>query len=504
MGRSKGVDDALAKGEAVIFRKHTKQKSLVVPAPDWPGRYGKPQTFPVNVFPPAIRSFVRAVAESVQSGPCIPALTLLTVAGAAIGTTRRFDFRPDWGAFPLLYSAIVGESGTGKSPAMGKVLAPVYGAQNVEIDDAKGYRELYDAELDRRRQEDPNVTRLDGWRSPESVSPRRYIVSDSTMEALVKIHAENPRGMLYYRDEFASWVKSMDAYRGGKGGDRQQWLSIYDSLPIIKDRATGPDRKSNGTSIHVPRGFVAVLGSIQPSVIPELASKHGKEDGFLPRVSFAFPPDALHHAPYSRRALTHEESFVWVKTYRDLIALNPEEKGQPVSVVPGEGVEAEFGRWYDVGVSEIRLPDFPLSLRPYWSKLRNFVLRVALILHVLKVVSGEADEDPGVISRETMVDAARVADWQKSHLVAVVSEISTSEEMHDLARLVHYIERKYPAGEDGSRLVKPGKLAMAKITKELTPVGRIRTVLRVAVEQGMGEWCGNDFKLYDPDRPRAV
>ncbi|MGC8625428.1 MAG: DUF3987 domain-containing protein [Phycisphaerae bacterium] len=43
--------------------------------------------------------------------------------------------------------------------------------------------------------------------------------SDSTVEALASVLAENPRGVLLERDELQGWFASFDRYAKGSGGD---------------------------------------------------------------------------------------------------------------------------------------------------------------------------------------------------------------------------------------------------------------------------------------------
>ncbi|WP_347566172.1 DUF3987 domain-containing protein [Scytonema sp. UIC 10036] len=52
---------------------------------------------------------------------------------------------------------------------------------------------------------------------PTSPVRQRYLTKDIMLETLQRIHSENPRGLLYYRDELAGLFKTRDRYRGGLG-----------------------------------------------------------------------------------------------------------------------------------------------------------------------------------------------------------------------------------------------------------------------------------------------
>src|SRR5439155_21149634 len=78
-------------------------------------------------------------------------------------------------------------------------------------------------------------TALQAWeatpksaRGPKPPTPRyeHVLSTDPTSEALVPM-LRDAKGILLFRDELVAWVKSMDQYRGGKGADRQNFLSAW-------------------------------------------------------------------------------------------------------------------------------------------------------------------------------------------------------------------------------------------------------------------------------------
>ena len=110
----------------------------------------------------------------------------------------------------------------------------------------------------------------------------RCWASDTTVEALVGILQDNPRGLLVYRDELAGWVRSMDQYKGGKGSDRQHWLNLWSTDEVVVDR-----KSRMGEPIILAKPFVSLFGGIQPAMLGELRA--GMEDGLMDRFLFAYP-----------------------------------------------------------------------------------------------------------------------------------------------------------------------------------------------------------------------
>src|SRR5205823_5783661 len=88
------------------------------------------------------------------------------------------------------------------------------------------------------------------------------------------------RGLLIIRDELSAWVKSLNQYRGGKGSDKQFYLSAWNSAAIAVDR--------QGKTTLIDHPFLAVVGCIPPEVLPDLDDESGREDGFLHRLLFTY------------------------------------------------------------------------------------------------------------------------------------------------------------------------------------------------------------------------
>src|SRR5262249_61259499 len=94
-----------------------------------------------------------------------------------------------------------------------------------------------------------------------------------------------PRGLLTYVDELVGFVRSHGQYKGGRGNDRQLWLSVWSKKGLAVDR-----KSQGGTVISVPRPFAAGLGGLQPDMLNELEDRSRRHDGFIHRVLFVLPP----------------------------------------------------------------------------------------------------------------------------------------------------------------------------------------------------------------------
>ena len=88
--------------------------------------------------------------------------------------------------------------------------------------------------------------------------------------------------MLVYRDELTGLVASLNQYKGGKGGDKQFWLTPWSSQDYTVNR-------KGKEPLRIERPFLSVIGNIPPDMLGDLADRRGREDGFIDRILFAYP-----------------------------------------------------------------------------------------------------------------------------------------------------------------------------------------------------------------------
>jgi hypothetical protein len=79
----------------------------------------------VEVFPSPLRWFIEEVAEALPCPPDFVGVPMLAVLGAAIGTSRVLQVKPGWHEGPRLFTAVVADPGSKKSPALALVMQPV-------------------------------------------------------------------------------------------------------------------------------------------------------------------------------------------------------------------------------------------------------------------------------------------------------------------------------------------------------------------------------------------
>ena len=85
--------------------------------------------FPVGSLPAPVAEYVRQAALALGCDPSFVAPHVLAVAASAIGNTRTIRLKGGWEEPCIVWSAVVADSGTLKSPAYRKAVAHLFRVQ---------------------------------------------------------------------------------------------------------------------------------------------------------------------------------------------------------------------------------------------------------------------------------------------------------------------------------------------------------------------------------------
>lgn len=421
--------DALAPAPAVAG-------STFPPLPDeeaapWPDPVPLPDALPpvapfdAELLPEALRGWVSDIAHRMQCPPDFPAVGALVALSSLIGA--RAVIKPkahdDWAVVPALWALVVGRPGVMKSPALAQVLAPLHRLEATE-------RELWQAahaewELDckvgelaadTKRSEakklaakDPTAARemLRPAEMPPEPAPRRYVVNDTTVEALGELLTANPWGTLSYRDEIHGLLCSMD--RQGQEGARAFYLQAYDG-----DKGYAVDRIAFGRSHYIPRVCLSLLGGIQPgkvqSYVREAVSGGAGDDGLLQRFGLTVWPDVSREwIPVDQWPDTPAKQAAWA-VFERLNQLQPATETDPQEWRFSPEAQALYWEWAAPFEMEIRGDELHPALISHLSKYRKLIPTLALVFALV-----DTPDSGNVIHRRELVRALAWADYLRTH-----------------------------------------------------------------------------------------
>lgn len=436
--------------------------------------------FPVHKLPAPLDALVREGANAIGCDESFIALPLMSCVGAAIGNTTRLVVKKGWSVPPAVWTMIVGESGTAKSPAFKVAKASIQRHQkNLLVQHAAQLAEFeVEMEAYKAAKKASKDSKSESMLSrPEYPTPIRCMVSDTTVEALAPILSQNPRGLLLQRDELNGWLGSFNQYKSAKGADESHWLSMFDGESITVDR------KGEGTRpTYVETALVSITGGIQPAILAESMSKEHRASGMASRFLIASPPRRS-------QVWTDDEISQATQLQADRLFVLLLEIGfadgesQPHFVGMSSDAKQAFQAFFNEHHAE--LVDLSGDSAAAWSKLLGYVPRLALIFHIVKQVN-RGGNITDAVDLETIEDAIEMIQWFKQEASRLYATIDDTDDQRELREYVDWIDRKH-GGECTPRQMVQG-------IKHIKTVAEAESEMNRLAKAGLGEWDSSDRK----------
>jgi hypothetical protein len=396
------------------------------------------EPFDFELMPEALRPWVRDVVERIQCPPDFVGVTVMAALGVVIG--RRVGIRPkrrdDWTEYGNQWACLIGRPGVLKSPAMTAALTPLYRLEDTAARHYAAEKLEYDAEaqihamrLDSQRKsvarqlaDNPaaSVDLYEPVAGPIMPTMRRYLVNDTTCEALLEICRENPQGVGAYRDELVSLLQSLD--RDGQEGARGFYLTGWNgNQPYVADRI------GRGRNLRAEAVCLSVLGSTQPGRIAGYirAATHGgvADDGLIQRFGLLVYPDVtgawcnVDRPPDGDAQRKAFGVFARLNAADPLVDWQAEPVmgyddqpvcGQPPFVRFDEAATEHFLEWRIGFESGLRSGHLHPAVESHLAKYRKLVPSLALLCHL-------ADGGKGPVNDSAMLRALAWAHYLQTH-----------------------------------------------------------------------------------------
>lgn len=242
------LSEYISPANMALFKifENNAQKSLEIPLDKFPKvfrEYGKDLKFTLNIP----NNFIVGGILAALSG--------------AIGNSVKI-YTTDFTNTASLYLILVGGSGTGKTPAMEKLLKPL---DEIESKLTYEYKVQY-----ANWKKNKNADGLHSGTKPVKETLR---ITGGNMEGILKRLQDSPKGIIIATDELAGFFNSLNQYR--KGNDLQNYLSIWSNRPIDENRKNVDD------NYLISNPYLTIIGGIQPGTFKKIIASIGSEDGFL-------------------------------------------------------------------------------------------------------------------------------------------------------------------------------------------------------------------------------
>jgi len=455
----------------------------------------KNDPFPVHLLPAVMRDYIAEGARSRATDRSVVGLPLLVTLASCVGMSRRISPKNGWSEPSILWGAVVGQSGSVKSPGLdlSRELLDAcenesYRSHKLAMDDYAGQLALYERDLS-------------AWKRSKSMEPppeqppkpiaTRLKVDDVTLESIVPILSENPKGLLVLSDELAGWFGGMGLYssKGSGGRDESRWLVLHGGRDFSLDRKTGRER------VYIPNAAASVAGTIQPGTLANVVKGGQVESGLLARLLLVMPPsqakqwtddvlssrvrDAMQSVVDRLRSLSMDYSF---ETPRPIdVPITLDARNRFASFVNSHGQET-------IGHTE--------SLAAAWSKLEGYSLRFALIIHLVQwAESGLPESEIGPVEIESIEAGIELARWFACEAervyasIGVVSSVQGTAQLarRDAMRLLEWID---------SRGGKATEREIGRGLRRYEDESLIATDCRWLIDRGLAKWQSDSRTRY--------
>jgi len=374
-----------------------------------------PPAVPIEAFPTQIAALLNEASAAFTVQLQIPAACLLGMLSCLVGGTRLISLRPSWKEPGNIWIATVAASGIGKTPCAAAFFGPI---KNLEHEAHKAWKEEYanyETELELcKKQRAKAKNREDMPGKPTTPKRRQACVDDATVEALGEVLADNPRGIMWRKDELSGLVSDMDKYagHGSVGGTRARLLSSYDGQEWKTSRTSNPAR-----NLYIPHAYVGIFGGIQPAMLSKVfktgSTGVDEASGFLQRFML-IRAERDKPSYWTERHLSQNSTALLESVACALWAwdIEHDESERPVKKVVSvsKSAKAAFIEWFNTIAKE----EFLSQNAALLSKLKGQAQRLCLLLHCLDAaLAGNDGMHP--VSEDTMRRALLLANWIKEH-----------------------------------------------------------------------------------------
>ena len=434
--------------------------------------------FPTDVLPEPARSFVRNCARAIGCDESFIALPLLAAMASAIGNTRRIQLKRGWSEPTILWTALVGDSGTLKSPALEIALRPIRERQRRAMKDHAEAMGEYQDKLTRweKAMAAWRQSKGDGGPPPKPEEPKadRCWCDDVTVEALAALLLNQWRGLLLVRDELSGWLGGFDRYANGHA-DAAKWLEMFGGRPMVVDRKSG-----NPRTIYVPRAAVSVCGGVQPVTLARALGTEHRENGLAARLLLAWPPRLPKR--WTEADVSPDLECSIAAVFERLYGLQPTTDGvgdaQPVIVPLSADGKAAWVNFYNA--HGLEQADLSGDLAAAWSKLEGYAARLALVVHFVRWAAADptlASADK--VDTDSIAAGVTLSRWFGHEATRVYRMLVETDEERDRRRLVELIGRK--GGTISAR-------ELVQSSRAYRTVADANAALDALAEAGAGRW----------------
>jgi hypothetical protein len=414
-----------------------------------------------------------AIRPAVALTALLAGVSSLHAVGTELVIRRNQNFRVNGS----INSAIVSESGQKKSPILANLIRlPLNKLSEEKEDGYKAAMEDYKTALkawEASKDEDK------GDKPEEPEEPRLYYFTNATGEAIpIQAQKAPDKALFALIDELSGLFNSANSYRGGKGSDKQDFLSYFDGTGQTVLRAVGVKAK-------LQRMNLSIFGTIQPEILKRHIGDCSDPDGQWARFLFV-------NQPLEASTLADDDEEV-VQVHELLADVYRQIDNLPV--MEYRLSRQAFKRYQPVyaELERLRVTHPKGGMRAVYSKMEGYIGRLALNLHVLwELAAGKACPDEE-IPLYILEMAIRLAKFYFGQVKLIHADSDDESVPTQILRLVELSKRLDLNGKDG--WIKAQAYREQFASKKRPSAQQARDWMVQAVTLGYGRTRGSGNRL---------
>lgn len=391
----------------------------------------------MTLVPDTLKAFIENVALRMQVPPEIILTPLIISFGSVIGkqvAIQPHASDPSWTEYPNFWGAAILEPGMLKSPALNQASKFINeldaAARNKYLNEMDRWKSDEDLRRIVHKDDEKEIKKLlkagryqeahDLAKKSKANEPpirKRYIITDATPEARLRILSENPQGIMLIRDELSGHIENL--HRDGYEQARAQELQFYDGKMDYED-----DRvKREGLYAHAPR--MALYGNLQPSKIERLLfdrskSARGRDDGYIERLlQLAVMPilsreyKVSKFDPDTKAENRVRKLFQQADGLRAHAADGDATPSGPRIVTFSPVAEELLDTWLTALETALRDPSDRSPMKSHTGKYRGTVVKLALVVELC------GDINAKTVSEQSLVNALKLGLFYRDHAARI-------------------------------------------------------------------------------------
>jgi CRISPR-associated protein Cmr3 len=307
----------------------------------------------------------------------------------------------------------------------------------------------------------------------------------------MRLHSQNPNGLLWAKDEGEGFAASQNQYRSGKGDDVQQGLEDFNGGSYGKDLAT------DNSSYFIPNRKIQKVGGMHVTQLMKQLEADDFADyrGDLARWLFCAVPFGerkLELQRSQRRSISAVLTQALKSLYEGLETLEPHDDG--------------FGYLFDddayalYAAYQHQLRDWCKaevgSLSAAFPKMEQYCIRFAGWLHIINAKLGNVKPAPTIDSR-TMAAAIELTDFYIGQLRLIYASAVPGQALTGLMFEVQQFCQSKAVPLTAGKIRAGSRTLKAKID-----AATMKQILAQLVQSGYGQMDGDRYEAFpDPVEP---